>query len=511
MSGARRLCLLLVLVPFLAGCGGSPGLGRRFRAERALWHADREFKQLSIRPDLTSNTDRERVAERYQEIARRYGGPAAPGDTSLAAGERRTVAARALMDAAEVYLSFGRAGRADTLFARVEQEYADLPRMAGEAAWRRGAEAERMGRNQVAVRSYARAISAVPPHPGAPGVEGIVLGLPLRVARLRAASLADTSLAARKTVYEDSRAYYQRVADREPKSQAGLEAQSRLVDIDTDLQEWPGAISGLRRLLGEMRTSGDSLSGRDPGALRFAMAEAQRRMGARDSSAATLKRLVREEPRSPYAPRALLALSVLERNRGDDEAALQDLEKVTSDYPGAEDENAQARLWTADIYEKSDRWPKALEVYRSIPVEHPLTAAALAAPLRIVQHYSRVGDAEARGQALAEAEKAYKDFESRYPNRQLGLAAREQLVDVYLTEKRYPEAVQELVGIAADTRGQSRGVDAAFQAASLAVNQLGDTTRAIQILDQASGWYAPSAISNQLSGEAARLRRGGKP
>jgi outer membrane protein assembly factor BamD (BamD/ComL family) len=164
-------------------------------------------------------------------------------------------------------------------------------------------------------------------------------------------------------------------------------------------------------------------------------------------------------------------------------------------------------LARARIYERTGRWQEALELYRALPVEHPLSEPALLAPIEIVQHHTRTGDAEARGRALKDAEASYREFIERYPSQGYTISARAKLVDVLTTEKRYGEAVDELLLIAQAQKGKQAGVLSLLRAASLALTEMKDTDRALEILDRGSSWYEGSDLGRRLAGEAARIRK----
>jgi hypothetical protein len=46
-----------------------------------------------------------------------------------------------------------------------------------------------------------------------------------------------------------------------------------------------------------------------------------------------------------------------------------------------------------------------------------------------------------------------------------------------------------------------------LRAASLALTEMKDTDRALEILDRGSSWYEGSDLGRRLAGEAARIRK----
>ena len=504
----RRAWISALIVLVVWGCGGSSPESRRFKAESELFALNKDWQELNIKPELVSKEDRVKIADRFLALAERYRHAAATSDTSEAAEatlQTRAIAARALITAGDIYAGLGEGTLADSLYGRVIDTYGDLPRMVAEAAIDRGVVAEREGRLRDAAAAYARAVGRVMPSAEGEGPERRIMPLPLHIARLRSQAAGDTLGESRAPYYKESRAYYEALADRFAGEPLGIEARSRLVDAATDLGEWSEAVRQLRVL--ERETRGRTGDAHDLGEIRYAMAEAQRRMGLADSSAATMESILRDAPKSPLAPRALIALALYAEDRGRVPGALAYLERIPKEYPGAEDERALAMLARARIFERTGRWQESLELYRALPLEHPLSEPALLAPIEIVQHYARTGDAEARGRALKDAEGAYRQFIQRYPAQVYTISARAKLVDVLSTEKRYGEAVDELLLIAQAQKGKQAGVLSLLRAASVALTEMKDTDRALEILDRGSAWYEGSDLGRRLAGEAARIRR----
>ncbi len=503
----RTLILLAAILVMVSGCAPASGIGERFEAERSLWRLNREWQRLSIRPDLVEDSQRVAVAREYEDLAARLGSTAAPADTGeagRAAAGIRAIAARAALTAGQIHEGMHDIAAADSLYAEAETRFTDLPRMAAEGAMSRGLLAERLKRPVEAADHYQKVVDLLGPAPASGGSAINVMDLPLRIARLRAAAAGDTSAVSRAPFYARARAWYEDALRDHPGTPVSLRARSHLVDLATDLGDWSAAARQLRSLEREGKAMDPPLA--DPGEIRFALATVERNRGAPDSSEAVLRSLVRDAPKSRYAPQALLALASLAQAGGRSEQALADLDRLSRDYPDAEDEVAGALLAKARILEHLNRWPEAQEILKALPVGHPLTESALAAPKAIVDHYARVGDAEARGQALERAEAAYRAFLERYPTNALSANAEAGLADILVMEKRYRDAVDRLAGLARDRRGTQVGVSALLRAADLAYYQLADTTRAISLLEQGGNWYQGTEFGRRIADVAAKLR-----
>ena len=224
------------------------------------------------------------------------------------------------------------------------------------------------------------------------------------------------------------------------------------------------------------------------------------------ASRATLLSLLQDYPKSPYAPQALMGLAVQAGQRGELQDALGYLERVRTDYADAQNVMPEALLTRARLLEQNDRWPEALETYRALPVQHPISEAALAAPLEIVNHYARLHDEKAVSEALATAERHYREFVARYPPGPYSVSARDKLARTLALQKRYNEAVSELVELGESMSKAPQGANYLLGAARMAYKDMNDSRWAAEILDRTGKLYPNTDVGRWASTEAARLR-----
>jgi TolA-binding protein len=489
-----------VVGSFLWGCTGDPDLGTRFQAERALWQTSMEAQRLNIRPDLVTDAQWHRVIDRFLAIPKDYPvkghGPAAK--------EALGVEAHALMGAARIYATLGDSVAMLDLFRRLETEYRDLPDVTGDVALARGRIAENRSDWRGALAAYEEVLKRVEPRSGDPGVAGLAFDLPLRTARLRVMVAGDSTLAFRRTAYADAQTTYERLAAG-PDTMSALDAHAYLAEVATDLNNWPEAESQLSQL--ETRLRSMNPPPKDPASARYALAQAQSQSKAPPETVrGTLESLVKDYPKSGFAPRALLSMALSFAQEGKLDQGLSTLQTLLGSYNEAEDVAAQAMLLKGQILERQDKWTEAQQVFNSLPVEHPVTESALLAPVEVIKHYERVGDKQAASAALTKAETAYRDFLSRYPTGPVSISAQEKLARTLAQEKRYDLAVAEFERLGEALGQFPQGATYLLAAAQMAVSQLGDTTRATQILDRTASLYPDRSVGRWASGEAARLR-----
>lgn len=506
------LCALACPLLIVLGCSAPNEVGVRFRAERDLWRANREARRLGIQPKLASQEDWQSLAKRYEGIAAEYGKMPARGDDSeagRASSEVRQVAARALISAAEVHAVAGDSTRMMQDYVRVASEFQDLPLLAGEVALVRGRLAASKGQLQEAIDAYQTVLGAVTPDPGGVGVGAAVIDLPLVIARLRT-RVAGGTLAAAGPYYEEARARYQDWIDANPGTLIALDSRRRLADVAADRGDWGTAIASMRELEKELRSK--EVPGRDPASMRLAIAVMETRTDpSGEATQKTLTSLLEDYPGSPSAPQALLTLASNAAGRGQLDEALAHLDRIQKDYPTATDIIAQGLLARGQLLERNGRWPEALETFRSLPVEQPTSDAALQAPLEIVAHYERMNDEAGANKALTDAEKHYRDFIARYPPGRSSLAAQVKLAQTLAKQKRYDEAVTNLVAMGESLSDSPQGASFFLDAARLARNEMGDKARAAEILERTAKLYPNAEIGRWAVTEASRLREESTP
>ncbi len=490
----------------LTSCGGDQDAGRRFRAERELWQAEFQYRQLSVRPRDVKKDQWLALARRYEEIADRHGnGLSEARAAGQSQRELRTVVARALFTAAELYGASGDSTRVDRIFARMADEFSGLPAVAAEVALAQGRIAESRGLLGQAADLYQSVVESTSPDPQSPGASGAVVDLPLSIARLRTRAANSTPATGGRSYYDEARRWYERAARENTGSRIQFAAQEQLSHIAIDLGEWPEALRALKTLEEELSTA--SSPPRDPADIRMAQAAIQAQATRNlEQARATLASILEDYPKAAAVPRALhaLALNAYQRNQTDE--ALGYLDRLAVEFKDSPESAAQGLLTRARILESEERWGEALDAYRSVPAQYPLTEQALLAPLEIAAHYDRVQDQGATATALDQAAREYRDFVTKYPPGPQTSFARQQLARTLTMQKKYDEAISEMVSLGQELAPARISVSLLTSAANMAYRELSDSLRAADILDGMGKAYEGSQIGQWASNEAARLR-----
>ncbi len=496
----------VLLLAFLTGCGVDPGVGDRFQAERGLWNANREARRQSIRPDLVDETARRDLAGRFRGIGDRFGA-AAPDTSSIVVTDTRRVAARALLNAGRMYVALGDSAPAGEIFEQVRRSFPEFPELSAEGAFGSATLAEGAGRAGDAADAYQHVVTTLQPDLSAGGARAAVVRLPTRMARLRLRE-AGPEVENPAAFYDPALAYYEALLSRNPEPGVELEARYSYVDALTDLGRWDQVIEQLGVI--ENNLEGMERPLRDPAEARYLRTQAMRRRGDPiESGEVLLRSIVTDYPRSGYAVRSLLTLGVVAAEAGRHDEALAAFAELRGAYAEPEALRAEALLREARLLRTLGRWPEARELFLSLPREHPLTAPALEAPLDVVRYYEDQKDDDGRRAALEDAEAVYRSIMEEYPAPEFSARAQDKLTVVLLLQDRKREALTELERVAVTLRGSREGAMALLRAATLALGEFQDTTRAIALLEKTGEWYEETDLGRRAIQEAARLR--GKP
>jgi len=326
------------------------------------------------------------------------------------------------------------------------------------------------------------------------------------MARIRVVAAHDSSMTFRAQAYRDAETYYKDMIAKAD-TLTTLDARAYMADVAADQSHWDEAASQLKSLEQTLRVM--KPAPKDPASARYALAQLQTRSKAEAPSVqATLLSLIKDYPESPFVVQANLSLAYTYAQSEQFDRALAALDAVGSTKSAPEDLAGQALLLKAQILDHTGKWTDAQQILAALPVDHPLSEAALLAPIEVVRHYERAGDSEGTQAALAKAEASYRDFLNRYPTGPVSVMAQEKLARTLAQEKRYDLAVAEFVRLGEALGQHPAGATYLAAAAQLALQQLGDTTRAAEILDRTATQYPNRKVGQWASEQAARLRKG---
>lgn len=477
-----------------AGCG-DPGLWERWRAERAVWRAQRLADRISIRPALADDAEWGRAAAAFEAVARDW--PAArwldPG-AGRHGREVATIGLRARIAAGHV--EFAR-GRADTAFARwasAERAAGALPAVAVEAATATAEGLEALGRPAAAAAAW-QAVAIYPalaPEDGSalPGVLRAPLAAAEAWQRAGRAGARDSTLALGEALLSGALAAASRAEARA--EVAGALARLRVARGDAD-----GAAAAWREGIAVTASPGRRA------AARLEAARAWLAAGRPDSARAWALQAAEDHAGSRLEGLRLEALTW--EASGASEPALQAWARLIEAYPQAQDAVAEARFRRGAILERAGSWERARSELRTLAATYPTHPLAFEAQVRVVEHHARAEEADL---ARLEARRALETMDFLIATQhddavQRGAWRARAVLRVHVAP---PDSARAgLEDVWRRWPGSPEGTDAAFRAADLAAGGPRGAERARALYRELAGRGATAADRERARAALGRL------
>lgn len=492
----------LLLAIAVAGCGDA-GVARRYRGERMLFWADRDFAEFTVDASGSPVERWEELAERYESIGRQNL-DVQPDSSRPATLEVRNLAARALFRSAQIHAALNDSLWVERVFTEMAETFDSAPNIAGEVWLARGRAAESRGELAEAIDWYRLVVRDFTPDPGAPGVAGSVLELPLRIVRARA------QLGDRDRLEEDlvrAQQYYRELSA--PGRSVRLRAMALLLLGQTlgEGGDWGAAAAVFDSLETWLGTSPGASIPPSQAALEGLVARHRAGSSLRALSS-HLEALLEVHARTPAMVDACVRLAGWLAERGDLDRAMAWSDRAVTEATDPES-RASALLVRGRLLSRQGRWVESFQDLRRIQAEHPVSEAALASHVELAMYFSRLGDGVARQEALDSAESELRSFVERYPKGAHTILAFEHLITVLEMKGDYEAAVYELLALGEHVRGTSREPAVLMRAAREFEVRLQDLERAAAILEDVATRFPQTRIGARAANEALRLRADG--
>ncbi len=390
---ARPAWLLLLLLPFLAGCG-DPDLWARWRAERTLWDAHRRADRVLLRPDGPRPQDWAMLERRFQKAldqfpAERWA-PLAPGG-----GPARDVAA-ASGDAALVLGELAaRQGRDDQAVARwraVAVDYSTLPDVVLDARLSEAEALARLGQHDEKLAALRAVVDSTPL-------------VDSRTRRLRTRLLTTTLFLARE-LQESGRGEEatEMLRGAEKRFSAALGRPGTpdkpalavaLSDVRGAMGDVPGSLAALRQAL--------QAAPRSQAPTRvLALAAQSLALRSPDSVFAYARWAATLDPSRGVAGPALLLMAAAYEQQDRSDSALANYDAVFARWESLGPLEAETRFRRGLLLERLGRWELARGEFRTLAAASPTDPMAFQGLRRIVQHHLDRGEfdlAQVEGEA----------------------------------------------------------------------------------------------------------------
>ena len=404
---------LLAAAAATSGCGNVGALADRYRAEQMLWAAEKAEQAARLGGAKPDSAELFRLREGYSKIGRTIKAPYIRGTS---AAERKVgrellqVVGTAELQAARLAVQAGQPQLALDEMQRV------VAMAEGDTTLQRQADFFRVG----TLRQFHRHEEAIalmhemleryrPMAPPRFQSEDPILSIPEATVRLyRDAGDAE---GARKEL-DFALGYYRGIIAKPIDPLLEAQALVRLMRVELELQQWNTAFQSLDRLEGLVK--------RTPGLaeilpeLQFSRARMLAATKKDPTEAiALMDRVQVDYPESPFGARALFEAGVLLEKIGKKSEALDRYRAVATKYSDRQDVAPVAAFRRAMLEEQTGNWEAAKNTLESLPVQYPLSEAAVEAPMAVVRRYVRLGNKNAAEAALVKAVETYRGLIAR--------------------------------------------------------------------------------------------------
>jgi tetratricopeptide (TPR) repeat protein len=497
----------LVFLLALTGCGNLGTLATRYRAEKALWQAQREEARLRLAGAHPDSASLARLRERYANLRTRF-----PVPPSAEAGTR---AERIRVDIIRILGNAELTGARLAMLARQPKDALARARwvavtaerdsfLSREADLRVVDALQALGRYDEAVDTMWVMVDRYPPVPPRTAQEeDPILKMPGLITALHM-ELGDSAAARRDR--RRSVDYYERLLAAQPPPL--LEAQVRTLAVETQL-----ALGDRKGALGTLAEF-ERLVANTPGLqerkaeVLFAKGSVQAMPGGDPKAAlATYDRIVKEYPKSPYAARALVESGVTLERRGNLREALARYRQAVEKYAGDAVTGPIALFRSAMLMDQLGDWAGAKQDLESIPVHFPESRAALEAPFAIVAHYGRSGEGAAMRAALLRAVETYRGLIARDTTSVSNVTIRWNIARCYAALDRSKDALSVIDEMSRKDRRSPLTAVALRQGAELAEG-IGDPARARAYLEQFLLYYPKAPDAAKVRAKLEKLPPG---
>ena len=499
-AGLRRVCLVLLLLPMIAGCG-SPSLWSRWEAERDQWRAQRVMGRLRIEPRLTSPDDLARAAGEWRRVARRW-----PVETWIVRAAHDSIArdvarigARAAIQAARLDGVRGDTAASAAALIGIGRVCADVWPIPLEAALARVTVLERSGDS-----TAARAVDE-------------------EIARSQGLLSPDRSEMVRPVLDAGLRVVaWHRRGGRTASADSARRALASTIEVALADPPPGGAAGRLWMALGDLRVAAPDPAERGTArdAYRIALGASSLGSARADAVLRLAEGALAQGQRDTAVVYARWAEWDFERRRAPEAFALEARAWEELSHPdsalgawgrfvdlGWHDgrEITRARWERARLFESLDRWEQARGELHAVVASDPLSETAFRAMRRLVDHHVERHEPELAVLAARWGVERIGRTLATVRDPGVLLVARRTKADLLLATDDPVGACAALVDLWRNHGGTEQGVRAGFQAAALAESDLKDREQAVRLYRELERHVTDPTRKQEAQAALARL------
>ncbi len=222
----------------------------------------------------------------------------------------------------------------------------------------------------------------------------------------------------------------------------------------------------------------------------------------------SLDAFIARYPKNVLALEARFLAAKLYLAKKDFNSGRQRLQKILEEYKAMKPVCAEARFLIATSYQLQDNWPLALEQFRAVYREYPLTERGFEAPLYIAMYYKSKFMPEKMVEACEEAVSHFRGLMAAEKNPNVAFRAYNYIGSCYVAMKRWPEAISNLRAMDAAFKDKLDTGNLHINIALIYANELKDNARAKETLNAFIRDYPKSRFVKSAQKLLATIEKG---
>ncbi len=169
---------------------------------------------------------------------------------------------------------------------------------------------------------------------------------------------------------------------------------------------------------------------------------------------------------------------------------------ILAKYKKSEAVCAEALFSAGNSYQLEGKWDSALEQYKKIITDYPLTVRGLETPVYIAQYYKLNNQPDRMLTAFGEAIAHYRGLTAKYPDSPLAFKVYTLIFSCYNATKDWQNSVNTLNVILKEFKGKAMMDTLLIDLALIYKNELKDTVKAKEALEKLINDYPKSQFIN---------------
>jgi TolA-binding protein len=205
-----------------------------------------------------------------------------------------------------------------------------------------------------------------------------------------------------------------------------------------------------------------------------------------------LESFIARNPKNILAVESEFAIAGLYGIKEEFDASRKQLKSIMKKYEGSARYCSEALFLIGNSYQAQNKWESALEQYKKVISDYPLTVRGLETPVFIAQYYKAKVQPNKMLSALEEAIDHYRALANKYPDSPLAYKAYTLISSCYSASKDWQNAIKTLNTITDKFQGKVRMDNILFDLILLNKKELKNATKAQEALDRLIKEYPDS-------------------